>query len=287
MSGAALPPGRPDGGRLRSEFGQCGGNATRRHGVEITRHRTCQSTPNAAPHSRIAFSSIASNTGVRLPGEALMTCNTSAVAVCCSSASRCSVISRARSRSAAPAPRAARSAARVLDRDHRLIGKGADKFDLPVGERLDPLAREHDDPIASPSRSSGTPSEVRCLPSLIALVGIIRERRPRREHARCGPPSTVLASGEIRSIWLVPSALTQRLGIPVETQIRRQPRQLALAAEDHGLIGIAKPGGGLDHRIEHGLQIEGRAADDLQHVAGRGLVFQRLLEVGRCAGAIR
>ena len=34
---------------------------------------------------------------------------------------------------------------RVLDRDHRLIGEGADKFDLPVGERLDPLAREHDD----------------------------------------------------------------------------------------------------------------------------------------------
>ena len=42
-----------------------------------------------------AFSRIASNTGARLPGEALMTCNTSAVAVCCSSASRCSVISRA------------------------------------------------------------------------------------------------------------------------------------------------------------------------------------------------
>ena len=42
----------------------------------------------------IAFSSIASNTGARLPGEALMTCNTSAVAICCSNASRCSVISR-------------------------------------------------------------------------------------------------------------------------------------------------------------------------------------------------
>ena len=47
------------------------------------------------PHSRIAFSSIASNTGARSPGEALMTCNTSAVAVCCSSASRVSVSSRA------------------------------------------------------------------------------------------------------------------------------------------------------------------------------------------------
>ena len=33
---------------------------------------------------------------------------------------------------------------RILDRDHRLIGEGADEFDLPVGKRLDPLARQHD-----------------------------------------------------------------------------------------------------------------------------------------------
>ena len=52
-------------------------------------------TPLSPPQSRIAFSSIASNTGARLPGELLMTCSTSAVAVCCSSASRVSVKSRA------------------------------------------------------------------------------------------------------------------------------------------------------------------------------------------------
>ena len=34
----------------------------------------------------------------------------------------------------------------ILDRDHSLIGEGADKFDLPVCEWLDPLAREHDVP---------------------------------------------------------------------------------------------------------------------------------------------
>ena len=60
-----------------------------------------------------------------------------------------------------------------------------------------------------------------------------------------------------------------------------QSSQLAVAERDQGLLRITKPGGGLDHRIEHGLQIEGRAADDLQHVAGRGLVFQRFLKVGR------
>jgi hypothetical protein len=53
------------------------------------------SEPIAASHTRIAFSRIASNTGARLPGEELMTCNTSAVAVCCSNASRVSVMSLA------------------------------------------------------------------------------------------------------------------------------------------------------------------------------------------------
>ncbi len=33
---------------------------------------------------------------------------------------------------------------RVLDRDHRLIGEGAHQLDLPLCERLDPLAREID-----------------------------------------------------------------------------------------------------------------------------------------------
>ena len=33
----------------------------------------------------------------------------------------------------------------VLDGDDCLIGEGADEFDLPFGERLDPLAGQHDD----------------------------------------------------------------------------------------------------------------------------------------------
>ena len=42
--------------------------------------------PWTTPQRLCAFSSIASNTGARSPGEELMTCNTSAVAVCCSRA---------------------------------------------------------------------------------------------------------------------------------------------------------------------------------------------------------
>jgi hypothetical protein len=54
--------------------------------------------PKAAPHRFSAFSINDSNTGMRLPGDLLMTCKTSAVAVCWSSAS-----SRSAVRSPAPA----------------------------------------------------------------------------------------------------------------------------------------------------------------------------------------
>ena len=57
---------------------------------------------------------------------------------------------------------------RVLDRYHRLIGKGADKLDLSLGKWLNTLTRKKMTPIGWPSRKSGTPSAVRCLPSLIA-----------------------------------------------------------------------------------------------------------------------
>jgi hypothetical protein len=48
-----------------------------------------------ASQSRLAFSNIAWNTGCSSPGELEMTCNTSAVAVCCANDSRSSLSSRA------------------------------------------------------------------------------------------------------------------------------------------------------------------------------------------------
>ena len=42
------------------------------------------------------------------------------------------------------------------------------------------------------------------------------------------------------------------------------------------MIRLAQPGRRLDQRVEHRLQIEGRAADDLEHVGGGGLLLQRI-----------
>jgi hypothetical protein len=44
---------------------------------------------------------------------------------------------------------------------------------------------------------------------------------------------------------------------------------------DGCLIRLAQQRRRLDQRIEHRLEIEGRAADDLEHLGGRGLLLQR------------
>jgi hypothetical protein len=42
------------------------------------------------------------------------------------------------------------------------------------------------------------------------------------------------------------------------------------------MVGITQSSRRFDQRVEHSLQIERRAADDFQHVGGRGLLFSRL-----------
>ena len=88
---------------------------------------------------RSAFSSMASNTGSSSPGELLMTCSTSEVAVCCSSDSA----DRGALLHVVEQPH-------VLDRDHGLVGEGGDQLDLFLGERTNRTARqyEHPDEIA-------------------------------------------------------------------------------------------------------------------------------------------
>ena len=42
------------------------------------------------------------------------------------------------------------------------------------------------------------------------------------------------------------------------------------------MIGLAQARRRFDQRVEHRLQIEGRAADDLEHLGGGGLLLQQL-----------
>ena len=54
---------------------------------------------------------------------------------------------------------------------------------------------------------------------------------------------------------------------------------IAVPLEDHATVGVAQTRGGGDQRIKHAVEIERRAADDLENVGGRGLLLQRFSQV--------
>src|SRR5215467_664579 len=54
--------------------------------------------------------------------------------------------------------------------------------------------------------------------------------------------------------------------------------RIAVVTENHSSCCAAEPDSRTQESIEHGLQIEGRAADDLEHVGGGGLLLQRLAQ---------
>ena len=216
--------------------------------------------PNAAPHSRIAFSSIASNTGARSPGEALMTCNTSAVAVCCSSASRC-----------------LGQQPRVLHRDHRLGGEILQQRDLLVGEGAHLETERTDQPSKAPSLRSGTQRPVRMSVRLdgaarhvligLQFLGLAIENVD--EACAVNQSLRILPLG--RNGWrakcsvLLGKAMSRRrvnISVRRKSSRNRGRRRKELCAF---------PG---SHRTP--AQVAGRGVDHLQDLGGRGLLLQRL-----------
>ena len=61
--------------------------------------------------------------------------------------------------------------------------------------------------------------------------------------------------------------------------VRGDAIYIAVSGHETGHIATAQPCSGLDDSIEYGLQVEGRLADDLEHVARCSLVFERLLQI--------
>ena len=72
----------------------------------------------------------------------------------------------------------------VLDRDHRLVGKGGDQLDLLVGEWPTSLRVNMMTPIGHPSRRSGTPSTVRYPPTPVCSRNLYPGRPARQPRAQ-------------------------------------------------------------------------------------------------------
>ena len=58
-----------------------------------------------------------------------------------------------------------------------------------------------------------------------------------------------------------------------------QWKGIAVAPETSAELGFADARRVCQHRLEHRLQLAGRARDDVQHLRGRGLLLQRLGEI--------
>ena len=172
---------------------------------------------------------------------------------------------------------------RILDRDDCLVGKGSHQFDLPLGIWLHSFPRESNHtehgPLAHERHpKSGTLPGRHNLGNRIVRVGAdVRDmHNPTFERHT---PDGAVATGDSCSLAHVRPILglcrNPRLGA------RHSAVNLAIAHPDSCEIGAAKPGGRFDHCVQHRLHIGGRAADDVEHVARRGLVFERFFEVAR------
>src|SRR5262245_359838 len=49
--------------------------------------------------------------------------------------------------------------------------------------------------------------------------------------------------------------------------------------QDESIVTLANPRRRFDQRLKHPIKLRIRLADDLEHVAGRGLVFERLKQI--------
>ena len=168
----------------------------------------------------------------------------------------------------------------ILDRDHRLVGEMSVTSSICLSVKGRTTLRQSTiTPIGSLSRISGTPSIVRKPPRLMT--------RPIMRSP--GRGQNVAISGlAVRAAMVRPiqRLAARRDGVAVSIHALYSGR-MAVTCGQRGSLGLpfaknrcqirfAQARCRFDQRIQHRLQIEGRTADDLEHVRGRGLLLQRL-----------
>jgi hypothetical protein len=95
---------------------------------------------------------------------------------------------------------------------------------------------------------------------------------------------TLLQNGSSRSRG---SVLLDRIPLHHLDKIKRMAEagcnaiKLSVLPVDEALVRAAETDGILHQRLQHCLQIEGRPADDLEHIGGGGLLLQGFREIVR------
>ena len=166
----------------------------------------------------------------------------------------------------------------VLDRDRALRGERVHEVDRAVVERGDRLAPQHDHAehaILGQHRHAEHRAEAAELerpPHRVARVALgvaDLDRAPLGAHAPDDPARPRLQR-HARDV--------------VAVGLRRAERDLhavdvAVEDVDQPGVGAAQPHGLLQHRLEHRVELERRAAEHLEHLVGGRLALERLREV--------
>ena len=163
----------------------------------------------------------------------------------------------------------------VLNRDDRLIREGRHQLDLLVRERPQRAARQDDHADRSSFPQQWNPehaAEGRDFLKLGQFIFRIGEDiRNLNRFAFQKRPATDRAAPRRNH-----DALHVFVKFPGEAIARRLLVTGARGSKNLRLLRFTQPSRGLQERVEHGLQVEGRAADDLKHVGGRGLLPKRI-----------
>ena len=164
----------------------------------------------------------------------------------------------------------------VLDRDHRLVGKGLDEVDVALGERvrlrMDQRYCPFDPPI--PGERHGEIGARRQGKALHRPEFQVRQvvgdelDLPRQEHSsrrrRAIDRHRASQQAPVCRAWA---------GYGFDDELASLPHA------DRAASGAGQFDRGGKKRIEHRLQVERRAADDLQNLGGRGLLRERFFDL--------
>ena len=164
----------------------------------------------------------------------------------------------------------------VLDGDHRLVGEHRHQLDLLGTERLDAVARQahHARQLAiAHHRHAQHGADIADAGDVLGAIGRVGQRIGhgyRRVAQRHAADQRVLARIEGSGLLVLLVTRVERVArFPVKGAV-------GLQLEHAAHVGVAQAGRRLDHGQQHRLELEGRVAHDLEHVAGRRLVFERL-----------
>jgi len=168
---------------------------------------------------------------------------------------------------------------RVLDRNDRLGGERAYQFDLPLGERFHSIADHSKDTdrlvLAQQWHAKDGPESAGARPFTECELGIRMHILDMHDppFKRCAPDQRAASRRNRRAC--------HRLAVfPRVSGGGRHPiESVRMQQIDRTALGCADPNCGFDQVLQYRLEVECRAADDLQHLAGRGLVPERLFEI--------